>query len=74
MEKYHEPLGMVAIVWAPVLLPMSVWLYTLVFAFSSLWFVHYCLASLHQYRLRQAVAPAAGIALPPAAAPTSLEL
>lgn len=67
-------LGMVAIVWAPVLLPMSVWLYTLVFAFSSLWFVHYCLAALHQYRLRQAVAPAAGIALPPAAAPTSLEL
>lgn len=46
-------LGVMAIVWAPVLLPFSVWLYTLVFAFSSLWFVHYCLAALEAYRQRQ---------------------
>jgi hypothetical protein len=45
-------MGMMVIVWAPVLLPLSVWLYTLVFAFSSLWFVHYCLAALEGLRMR----------------------
>jgi hypothetical protein len=34
-----------------VLVPVAVWIYTLVFAFSSLWFAHYCLAALE--RLRQ---------------------
>jgi hypothetical protein len=29
------------------------WLYTLVFAFSSLWFIHYGLAALEQYRAAQ---------------------
>lgn len=47
-------LGMMAIVWAPILLPLSVWLYTLVFAFASLWFVHYCLAALHALRAHNA--------------------
>lgn len=51
-------LGVMAIVWAPVLLPMSVWLYTLVFSFSSLWFVHYCLAALEAHRLANARPPA----------------
>ena len=45
-------MGMMVIVWAPVLLPLSVWLYTLVFAFSALWFVHYCLAALEALRMR----------------------
>lgn len=31
---------------APLLLVASVWLYTLVFVFSSLWFAHYALAAL----------------------------
>ena len=31
---------------APVLLPVSIWLYALVFALSSLWFTHYLLAEL----------------------------
>lgn len=44
--------GLMVIVWAPILLPLSVWLYTLVFAFSSLWFVHYCLAALEALRMR----------------------
>lgn len=48
-------LGMMVIVWAPILLPLSVWLYTLVFAFASLWFVHYCLAALEALRLRSPV-------------------
>lgn len=43
-------MGMMVIVWAPILLPLSVWLYTLVFAFASLWFVHYCLAALESLR------------------------
>ncbi|HEV7914476.1 MAG TPA: EI24 domain-containing protein, partial [Albitalea sp.] len=38
--------GAIAIVFAPVLVPVAVWIYTLVFAFSSLWFAHYALASL----------------------------
>lgn len=40
-----------------VLIPVAVWIYTLVFAFSSLWFVHYCLAVLEQAR---AAAPGGG--------------
>ena len=40
-----------------ILLPLAIWIYTLVFAFSSLWFAHYCLAALHQLRCqRSAVA------------------
>jgi hypothetical protein len=37
---------------------VSVWLYTLVFAFSSLWFSHYLLAALQSLR---AVPPEAGL-------------
>ncbi len=32
------------------LVPLAMWIYTLVFAFSSLWFAHYCLAALEQLR------------------------
>lgn len=48
-----------AIVWASgvvfaaaffVLVPVAIWIYTLVFAFSALWFTHYCLAALQQLR------------------------
>jgi hypothetical protein len=34
----------------PILIPVAIWIYTLVFAFSSLWFAHYCLAALAQLR------------------------
>jgi hypothetical protein len=34
----------------PVLIPVAIWIYTLVFAFASLWFAHYCLAALAQLR------------------------
>jgi MFS family permease len=40
-----------ALIFAPVLIAVSVWLYTLVFAFSSLWFTHYLLAALQRLRL-----------------------
>jgi len=33
-----------------VLIPFGIWLYTLVFALSSLWFAHYCLAALAALR------------------------
>jgi hypothetical protein len=38
------------LVLAPVLVVLSVWLYTLVFAFSALWFTHYALALLKLQR------------------------
>ena len=42
--------GALAIVFAPVLVPAAVWIYTLVFAFSALWFAHFALAALQVYR------------------------
>ena len=33
-----------------ILVPIAVWIYALVFAFSSLWFSHYCLAALQLQR------------------------
>ena len=33
-----------------VLVPIAVWIYTLVFALSSLWFSHYCLGALQALR------------------------
>ena len=43
-------LGVLAIALAPFVLVASVWLYTLVFVFSSLWFAHYLLAALAALR------------------------
>ena len=40
-----------------VLVPLAIWIYTMVFAFSSLWFAHYCLAALHAQREAQGAAP-----------------
>jgi hypothetical protein len=66
-----------SIVWAsgwffaaafPVLIPVAIWIYTLVFAFSSLWFAHYCLAVLAQMRaspVTPAQAGAEGVQLLP---------
>jgi hypothetical protein len=34
-----------------ILVPVAIWIYTLVFAFSSLWFAHYALAALQALRL-----------------------
>jgi Etoposide-induced protein 2.4 (EI24) len=39
-----------------LLVPLAIWIYTLVFAFSSLWFAHYCLAALEQLRSQEAAA------------------
>jgi hypothetical protein len=48
----------------PILIPVAIWIYTLVFAFSSLWFTHYCLAALQQLRATPAVAPPAPTLIP----------
>jgi hypothetical protein len=42
--------GAMFVVAAPVLVPLAIWIYTLVFAFSSLWFAHYTLDALEQLR------------------------
>jgi hypothetical protein len=55
---------------APMLIPLSVWLYTLVFAFSALWFVHYCLAQLQRMR-SAAQPPLPALAEVPASAPSA---
>ena len=47
-----------------ILVPLAIWIYTLVFAFSSLWFSHYCLAALQTLRAEKdpvAVAPTAAM-------------
>jgi hypothetical protein len=33
-----------------ILVPIAIWIYALVFAFSALWFAHFCLAALEQVR------------------------
>lgn len=48
---------------APVLVVVSIWLYTLVFAFSALWFAHYLLAALAALRTEASVAAAAEVIL-----------
>jgi Etoposide-induced protein 2.4 (EI24) len=40
---------------APVLVPVAIWIYTLVFAFSALWFSHFLLAALAKQRGEVAV-------------------
>ena len=42
--------GAMFVALAPVLVPIAIWIYTLVFAFSSLWFAHYTLDALEQLR------------------------
>jgi hypothetical protein len=45
--------GVMFIVLAPFLITAAIWLYTLVFAFSSLWFAHFCLDALNSNRSKQ---------------------
>ena len=58
--------GAFALVLAPVLVPLAVWIYTLVFAFSALWFAHYALAALQALR-----AEPGAVTIVPAARPGS---
>ncbi len=54
---------------APVLVPVAIWIYTLVFAFSALWFAHYALSALQELRaetqaLVAPIAPVVGASEP----------
>lgn len=75
-----------ALVWASgvvfaaaffILIPLAIWIYTFVFAFSSLWFAHFCLAALQDLRAEEAAsapgpaAPMASDALVLPASPSS---
>lgn len=42
--------GVMSLVLMPVMLPIFIWLYTLIFALASLWFAHYCLGALAALR------------------------
>jgi hypothetical protein len=57
--------GFMAVALAPILVPVSIWLYTLIFAFSSLWFTHYGLKALEDLRAES---------LPTALQPTALDV
>ena len=52
------------LIFAPLLIVVAVWLYTLVFAFSALWFAHYALAALQALRARTAPPEPPAIVLP----------
>jgi Etoposide-induced protein 2.4 (EI24) len=47
--------GALTLILAPVMALLSVWLYTLVFAFAALWFAHYSLGALEGLRIDAAV-------------------
>lgn len=43
-------LGALAVVLAPLFIPLAIWLYTFVFLFAALWFAHFALAALERLR------------------------
>lgn len=43
-------LGAMAVVLAPLFIPLALWLYTFVFLFASLWFAHFGLCALQRLR------------------------
>ncbi len=51
-------LSAATLIFAPLLVLASVWLYTLVFAFAALWFAHFALAELQRLRGTEAAAAA----------------
>ena len=71
--------GAMFVAMAPILVPVAIWIYTLVFAFSALWFAHYTLAALDQLRKKNnAVAQEISVQVAPELiadkAPTMAEL
>lgn len=51
--------GVAGIIFAPFVVLVAIWLYTLVFAFSTAWFAHYALAALQALRAAEPVAESA---------------
>ena len=62
------------LVFAPLLIVVSVWLYTLVFGFSALWFAHYGLAALAALRSEDEAAQRAELAAARAAASPVIDI
>ena len=56
------------LIFAPLLVLLSVWLYTLVFAFAACWFAHFTLAELQRLRHADAATPSFN---PPTTPPTT---
>jgi hypothetical protein len=53
------------------LVPVAIWIYTLVFAFASLWFAHYCLSALEALRAMPPPGPVTTAAAVTDPAPTA---
>jgi hypothetical protein len=51
--------GVTGVIFAPFMVLVAIWLYTLVFAFSTAWFTHYALAALQALRAAEPVAESA---------------
>jgi hypothetical protein len=49
--------------WFVFLAPLAIWIYMLVFAFSALWFTHYCLFVLRDMRQMNGVDPSVAVPL-----------
>jgi hypothetical protein len=54
-------MGVVFIAAFWILIPVAIWLYALIFAFSSLWFAHFCLAALQRMREEEPLVPEAPV-------------
>lgn len=52
--------GILSVIFFPILAACSVWLYSLIFVFTALWFQYFCLESLKRYRVRDIVVPPKG--------------
>ena len=55
-----------------ILMPVAIWIYTLVFAFSALWFAHFSLAALQDLRAQSAAS--ANLILKPVPVPNLTDL
>jgi hypothetical protein len=66
--------GAMFIAMAPALVPLAIWIYTLVFAFAALWFSHYALSALQAMRAAKVVADSALPTAPRSTPINNLEL
>ncbi|MEI8168997.1 MAG: EI24 domain-containing protein [Rhodoferax sp.] len=57
-----------------ILVPLAIWIYTLVFALSSLWFAHYCLAALQALRTEKELAATTALAAALAPSQTTIDV
>ncbi len=63
--------GAMFIALAPLLVPLAIWIYALVFAFASLWFTHYLLAALSTLRAQPVPAPEERLSAVPTTPPAT---